>query len=391
MSAGKVLHRLAVPAILIVASLGACLLLLELGLRLFGYDAMSELGPSGRGVILRESDNPLRGYELAPNASGSAWRTRVRTNAHGMRDRDRPIARSAAPRVVVLGDSVTFGSGVAARDRFTNQLEGLLAERSAGPAEVLNLAVGGYDTLQEVATLEDVGLRFSPDLVVLAYCVNDVGDNSPNLAYIRRLRRLESPLFRLRAAQLVNDAVEKLRLIWLLDASNRDENFAETFRGFIDPVSGDRELMALRAELAEWMSRVEDADFRLDWYLSEVHLGKLAYSLSRLARVAHEHDLDAIVAILPFLDEGPRYDVVYRMVEHLARREGLEVISLAPALAPAGLASLRSRPRDPIHPNERGHRLIAEALAPRVAARLLARAPRVVDGAASPEAGARSR
>lgn len=61
LSAGKVLHRLAVPAILIVASLGACLLLLELGLRLFGYDAMSELGPSGRGVILRESDNPLRG------------------------------------------------------------------------------------------------------------------------------------------------------------------------------------------------------------------------------------------------------------------------------------------------------------------------------------------
>jgi len=40
---------------------------------------------------------------------------------------------------------------------------------------VLNLGLGGYDTVQEVATLEDIGLAFEPAHVVLGFCVNDVG------------------------------------------------------------------------------------------------------------------------------------------------------------------------------------------------------------------------
>ena len=39
--------------------------------------------------------------------------------------------------------------------------------------EVLNFGVSGYNTQQEVETLREKGLRYSPDLVVLAVCVND--------------------------------------------------------------------------------------------------------------------------------------------------------------------------------------------------------------------------
>jgi lysophospholipase L1-like esterase len=296
----------------------------------------------------------------------------VRVNSHGTRDRERPVARTGAPRIAVIGDSITFGSGVAPHERFTEQLERLLAVRRGGAVEVLNLGVGGYDTLQEVATLEHVGLRFAPDLVLVGYCVNDLGDNSPNLEYIERLRHADSWVYRLRGVQLVSTSLDRLRLIWLLRESNRDSFYAERNRGFIAPVFDDRELLALRDELAARIEADGESDFVLDWYLSEVHLGKLAFALERLRGVAEQNGFEAIVAVIPYLAESASYDVVYRMVEHLARTRGLEAVVLAPALSAAGLEGLRSREEDPVHPNAQGHRLLAEALAPLVSAKLAA-------------------
>jgi lysophospholipase L1-like esterase len=372
--AWNAIRSASIPLALVALGLAVAFGLLEIGLRSFGYDPMAVV-VEGRDLILRPSANPLRGYELTPNASGYAWRTHVQVNSHGMRDRERRVGRGDAPRVAVIGDSVTFGSGVAPADRFTDRLEALLAQRLGEAVEVLNLGVGGYDTLQEVATLEDVGLRFAPDLVLVGYCVNDTGDNSPNLEYIQRLGQVDSTLYRLRVVQLLSTSFDKLRLIWLLRESNRDRFFAERNRGFIAPVSGDRELMALSAELGEWMDRAGSDDVVLTWYRSEVHLGKLAHALDRLAGVAKANGFEVIVAVIPFLGESEGYDVAYRMVEHLARSRGLDAIVLAPSLEAAGLESLRSAAADPVHPNERGHLLIAQALEPLLAAKLTAEAP----------------
>jgi lysophospholipase L1-like esterase len=284
-----------------------------------------------------------------------------------MRDRERPVERTGAARLVAIGDSITFGSRVSAPDRFTEQLEILVGGGLGRAVEVLNLGVGGYDTLQAVATLEDVGLRFAPDLVIVGYCLNDVGENSPNLEYIERLHETRSRLHRLRVVQLLSTGIERLLLMWRLTRVNQDQLFAEQNRRFIVPVSGDRELMALREELA---GRTDADELMLSWYRSEAHLGKLAYALDRLAGVARSHGLPVLVAIIPLLEAKESYDVVYRMVEHMVVERGLEAVVLASAFPRAELESLRPDPRDRMHPNERGHRLIAEALAPLVVAKL---------------------
>ena len=55
-------------------------------------------------------------------------------------------------------------------------LADLLAPRGV---EVLNLGVGGYGTAQQLLTLEEDGLRYRPDLVVLGFFLgNDVQNNS---------------------------------------------------------------------------------------------------------------------------------------------------------------------------------------------------------------------
>jgi len=76
---------------------------------------------------------------------------------------------------VGIGDSVMFGWGVSESDSFPRQLERMLREGDPPiQAEVINLAVPGYNTAMEVALLERVGLGYRPDIVLLQFYENDL-------------------------------------------------------------------------------------------------------------------------------------------------------------------------------------------------------------------------
>jgi lysophospholipase L1-like esterase len=76
-------------------------------------------------------------------------------------------------RIVVLGDSQTFGYGIEQEEAWPAVLEkSLLATPSGARVEVMNCAVGSYDTEQEAASLEH-WLSWEPDVVLLGYFVND--------------------------------------------------------------------------------------------------------------------------------------------------------------------------------------------------------------------------
>src|SRR5262249_55467660 len=142
-------------------------------LRVAGYDPRAQ-ALAGRVQLVRASSDSHRGYELVPGARGEGWGTDVEVNAHGFRGPDVDPDAKGRTRIVALGDSVTFGNDPAYADTWPARLEREL--RTAGrPVDVLDLGLGGYDTVQEVATLEDVGLAYHPERVVLGYCVNDVG------------------------------------------------------------------------------------------------------------------------------------------------------------------------------------------------------------------------
>src|SRR5207237_10295818 len=100
-------------------------------------------------------------YELRPGVDQVVRRQHIRIhiNAAGMRG-DRELSRpkpAGVFRVVVLGDSFTFGGKVQVEDTFPAALEREF--RSADPSlptEVLNLAVPGYNTEQEMLSLKEV-------------------------------------------------------------------------------------------------------------------------------------------------------------------------------------------------------------------------------------------
>lgn len=96
-------------------------------------------------------------------------------NSHGFRDKERRFERrSNVPRIVALGDSLTYGAGVQYDETFVALLEGGLQVRFPG-AEVINLGVPGWELPQEFHLLKDYGVRFQPDLVLLNLFVgNDI-------------------------------------------------------------------------------------------------------------------------------------------------------------------------------------------------------------------------
>ena len=126
-----------------------------------------------------ESD-PMRRQRLAPNYTGWFAGVPIHINSLGFRD-DREYALSKTPntfRILVLGDSVTFGHGSIAANTYPFLLEQKLkAWRPEVDWQVWNLAVPGYNTSQELAHLLQVGPRYQPDLVVIGFFGNDLVDN----------------------------------------------------------------------------------------------------------------------------------------------------------------------------------------------------------------------
>ncbi len=95
----------------------------------------------------------------------------IKINAHGFRDH--PFGPPGdRQRLVALGDSVVFGSGVAAGERFTSALEAGAAASEG--FEMLNLGVNSYSFAHYVALARMRFLDLEPDLVLVGFTLNDI-------------------------------------------------------------------------------------------------------------------------------------------------------------------------------------------------------------------------
>jgi len=102
-------------------------------------------------------------------------------NSHGFRDYERSYAKPGGTfRILVLGDSYVEALQVALENSFPALLEKKLNENSTSVKfEVLNLGQSGFGTADEYMRYLNFGVRYHPDLVVLAFLTgNDFRNNS---------------------------------------------------------------------------------------------------------------------------------------------------------------------------------------------------------------------
>lgn len=290
----------------------------------------------------RLSRNPLIGYEPVPGLDYrgddlSFFDYTGASNSLGYRDREHPVEKPPGTwRVVVIGDSIAAGLKV---ERFADTLPPLLERELAEagvPAEVISLAVSGYNTRQEVETLREKGLAFDPDLVLVAYTLTD-------------RQRVDGGILATLLAEERAGGVDAGRV-------------AHTE---IHPVLAQSALLrALRYRVLP----PPPPDPELARGYEELLAGEdtVAPALADLAALADEHGFRVAVAVFPRLVRNfRRYPFAdeHRWVETIAARHGFLFVDLLPAFTACRQATGESLKLDHFHPSAAGHRCAAAAVA----------------------------
>ena len=116
-------------------------------------------------------------YLLKPNLRKAWGLGRVVTDEFGLRN-EHPVEKpEGVHRVLMLGDSVTFGYGVDQAQSFPAVLEGLLNQSNQTKYQIINAGIPGYSIRDEGALLPTLLARYKPDLVLWTVTSNDYDDS----------------------------------------------------------------------------------------------------------------------------------------------------------------------------------------------------------------------
>lgn len=171
------------------------------------------------------------------------WGHRVIPNRHGFREKLFDVPKPpGAYRVMVLGDSLTWGAGLAEKQRYSNLLEGLLRSRyPRRNIEVLNFGLSGGATVRELDILKRHVENVDPDLIVIGFCLNDTQSKDQRYSVEReRYQRLFEGISGLRRIGLARVSEELLRRVTaLLERTGRIPGWREALQRTYDKDSDD--------------------------------------------------------------------------------------------------------------------------------------------------------
>lgn len=102
-----------------------------------------------------------------PRADGVVGTWEVRVDQLGLRGPDRPPPPAVALKVLLLGDSMTFGAGVEDQDTYAAYLEPLLGAALGRPVRAWNGGITAFGPQEELRRLEQLLPALQPDLVVI--------------------------------------------------------------------------------------------------------------------------------------------------------------------------------------------------------------------------------
>jgi hypothetical protein len=316
---------------LAMSSLIFCLLAIEAAARTFGL-----LPPPSQGFRF----SPTKGYELMP-AHGEM-------NSYGLRDHEYSVVKPPDTfRILALGDSFTFGDGVMPEETWVKSLEHRL-NQPLGDAgihfEVLNAGVPGYNTYQEFIHLQEVGLQFDPDLVVVEFTLNDA-----ELGHMG-LKDVKNHLWLIAVKEWLKGhfalySFFKQRMGLLLGRLSTAE-FGEARGGSAALPPSDPLRLAAKGQI------------RAGWDLCR-------QSLQDMAATLRARETPVVLMIFPLLVELTNGKYPFTAEHELVTKTGSEyamvVLDLLPEFLGLGPSSLWVSPTDS-HPNARAHAIAAAAL-----------------------------
>jgi len=274
--------------------------------------------------LKRSVPDPNLSFTNLPGGHGFLMGQDVRINSQGLRDREFTLEKPPGVyRILMLGDSTTFGWGVAADETASKVLERQLnAARLPGydRFEVLNSGVGNYDTVQEVTYYKTLGRDFHPDLVVLVYFINDP------------------------------EPVPRPKNIWLIDRSYLVAYLDSRWNGVLLRLGARPDWKTYYSSLYE--------DDRPGFQACKAALLDLAASTKR----DHAKLLVALLPELHQINNDYPFTAAHQKIKDILQPENVPVVDLIEGLRNHGPEStLWVTPLDD-HPSSKAHALIATQL-----------------------------
>jgi len=253
---------------------------------------------------------------LVPNSSGifdgvyiCLPATTVKINSYGLRDYEYSIEKPPNTyRIIVLGDSHTFGHGVELNETYVKVLENLLnMNKKEWKYEVINFGVPGYSMEEKVTLFKTKGLSLNPDLVILQY----LSDDLINITEILEIQK-----------ELESNYMQEHKL---LDLNTRIQ------------------LFQLATEI--WLSHVTQKNWRDVW---DKNAGNF---LKELAELCKENNIKVVLLFL----SGNEKEM--RLLEQFAAENNWIMIKLTSFNSPKYFLNEKDK-----HYNALGHKLIAEGI-----------------------------
>ena len=153
------------------------------------------------------------GFKGIAGFKGIVGGVRVSINANGFRDESwqeklrTAEADPTLPRILLLGDSMTYGYFIERTHRLSEQLEWCHKLHARG-AVVFNAAMPGYGPAEQMRVLEKFLPMIRPTHVVLRYCSNDFGDSALPYDY-RSPNRVYRPFYNRTGELVLNETVPR--------------------------------------------------------------------------------------------------------------------------------------------------------------------------------------
>lgn len=310
---------------------------------MFGYQGEPSLIMS----YAYEVDDPVINYRFKPQSIYSIGRVKYHFNSNGLRDYDIPIKKEdSVYRIIMLGDSVAEGYGVHLEDTVGKQLESLLNRNNEKNVEVINIAMAGLNTFQEAHLLEIIGLKYKPDMIIIAHILNDADGGVFFNHKIKEDKYTKINLLNISVPIWVKETLKKSALlffiknrtddlIWLFNINDSDDELNSIKTDYFHKIYNDNK---------NWHNTIE--------------------GFAKISKQVKELHCEVIMVIFPIMYDFEHYDWmdIHAKVKEAGNNYGFSVIDLFNEYAKYPVKSIRLERGDFVHPNRKGHKIAAEVL-----------------------------
>jgi hypothetical protein len=293
-------------------------------------------------------------YQFWHTEADGRWR--FVTNSQGLRS-DEDFRLEKAPgvfRVIALGDSTTEGFEVRQNYTYPAVLERYLKKNGMN-AEVFNTGVSGFGTAEEAIYLENEGIKYQPDAVVLGFFGNDFDDN------------VRSDLFRIADGGLVIANKSYIPGVRVLDIINsvplvRWLSQNSYFYSLAVNTIWDRSKAAMLGS----NEQARETEFTVGTSLNQYKIDLQVALLQRLHAFCRSHGIWLIVVDIPQLSEPELIPSIPADLQSQFRENSDALVLSEDLFAPyVGLAELHAL-HGRGHPNEFSDAMIAIAVGQKI-------------------------